>query len=377
MSQRLTESGAKPEEVAHKRRTELKTLKRQIHGDLEWITTKAMEKDSTRRYNSASELAADIEHHCNSEPVMAAPPSATYRLKKFMRRHKRVVGAGVITTALLLVGIIEITTGLLLQRQARIEAQNEVERVRAVMDFMLRTVSAMENIKGAEVKAVAILDAAASKIDSVYSHQPEVEAAVRATVGQFYMELGLHGPAEQHLRRALGIRQKVLGDEAPDSLESMRRLAALLRMQGRLDEAELILGQAMETSRRVLGQNHPETIAELGEMAHLREAQGRLADAAELSRQTVELARQAKLKDDWQMAIYRLDHGRYLTRMRQFPQAEKQLLESLAGFKTILGPDHQLSKKATQLLVELYEAWGKPVQAAEYRTFLSTKSAAK
>jgi serine/threonine protein kinase/tetratricopeptide (TPR) repeat protein len=377
LSQRLTETGSKSEEVAHKRRTDLKTLKRQIQGDLEWITTKAMEKDSTRRYNSASELAADIEHHCNSEPVMAAPPSATYRLKKLVRRHKRVVGAGVIVTVLLLVGIFEITTGLLLQRQARIEAQKEVERARAVMDYMLRMVSAMDNIKGSEVKAVAILDAASARIDSVYSHQPEVEAAVRSTVGQFYMELGLYGPAEQHLRRALGIRQKVLGDQALDSLESMRRLAALLRAQGRLDEAELILGKAAEISRRVLGQNNPETIAELGEMAHLREAQGRLADAAELSRQTVELASKAKLKDDWEMAIYRLDHGRHLTRMRQFPQAEKQLLESLAGLKTILGPDHQLSKKATQLLVELYEAWGRPVQAAEYRTSLSTKSASK
>jgi serine/threonine protein kinase/tetratricopeptide (TPR) repeat protein len=377
MSQRLNQPGSKPEEVAHKRRTDLKTLKRQIQGDLEWITTKAMEKDSTRRYNSASELAADVEHHCNSEPVMAAPPSATYLVKKFIRRHKRAVSAGAIVTVLLLVGIFEITTGLLLQRRARIEAQKEVERARAVMDYMLFMVSAMDNIKGSEVKAVAILDAASARIDSVYSHQPEVEAAVRSTVGQFYMELGVHSPAEQHLRRALGIRQKVLGDEAPDSLESMRRLAALLRMQSRLDEAELILGTAVEISRRVLGQNHPESIAQLGEMAHLREAQGRLADAAELSRQTVELASKTKLKDDWQMAIYRLDHGRHLTRMRQFPQAEKQLLESLAGSKTILGPDHQLSKKATQLLVELYEAWGRPVQAAEYRTSLRTKSASK
>jgi eukaryotic-like serine/threonine-protein kinase len=377
LSQRLSEPGSKPEDVAHKRRTDLKTLKRQIQGDLEWITSKAIEKDSTRRYNSASELAADIEHHCNSEPVMAAPPSALYRLKKFMRRHKRIVSAGVIVTVLLLVGIFEITTGLLLQRQARIEAQKEVERARVVMDYMLRTVSAMENIKGSEVKAAAILDAASAKIDSVYSHQPEVEAAVRSTVGQFYMELGLHGPAEQHLRQALGIRQKVLGDEAPDSFESMRRLAALLRMQGRLDEAELILGQAVATSRRVLGQNHAETIAALGEMAHLREAQGRLADAAELSRQTVDLARKAKLNDDWQLAIYRLDHGRYLTRMRQFSRAEKPLLESLAALKTLLGHDHPLAKKANQHLVELYEAWGKPVQAAEYRTILSTKPASK
>jgi hypothetical protein len=63
--------------------------------------------------------------------------------------------------------------------------------------------------------------------------------------------------------------------------------------------------------------------------------------------------------------------------MRQFPQAEKSLLESLAGLKTILGPDHQLSKKATQHLVELYEVWGKPAQAAEYRTLLDPKSISK
>jgi serine/threonine protein kinase len=377
LRQRLIHPGSKPEEVAHKRRTDLKTLKRQVYGDLEWITSKAMEKDSTRRYNSASELAADIEHYCNSEPVIAAPSSTTYRLKKFMHRHKGVVGAGVIVTVVLLVGIFEITTGLLLQRRARIAAQHEVQRVRAVMEYMLRTVSAMENITGSEVKAAQILDAAAAEIDGVYSHQPDVEAAVRATLGQFYLELGLHGPAEQHLRRALGIRQKVSGDEAPDSLESMRSLASLLRAQGKLDEADLILGQAVATSRRVLGQNHTETIAGLGEMARLREAQDRLPEAADLSRQTVELAQQIKFNDDWQMARYRLDYGRYLTRMRQFPRAEKQLLESLAGLKTILGADHQLSKKAAQQLVELYEAWDKPVQAADYRALLSTKSTSK
>ena len=104
LGQRLIQPGSKSEEVAHKRRTDLKTLKRQLSGDLEWITTKAMEKDSTRRYSSASELAADIEHHCCSEPVTAAPTSSTYRLKKFMHRHKGIVGAGVIATVVLLCG---------------------------------------------------------------------------------------------------------------------------------------------------------------------------------------------------------------------------------------------------------------------------------
>jgi serine/threonine protein kinase/Tfp pilus assembly protein PilF len=375
LSQRLVQPGSKPKQVAHKRRTELKTIKRQISGDLEWITRKAMEKDSTRRYRSASELAADIERHFHSEPVRAAPPSAIYRLKRFMQRNKRAIGAVVVTTVVLSAGMYEITTGRILQRQARITAQKEVEQQRTILQYMLRSMPAIENINGSEVTAAQILDTAAANISRVYSHQPEVEAAVRDTLGRFYMELSLHRSAEEQLRRALGIRQKILGGEAPDTLESMRNLGFFLRSQRRLDEAELFLSQALETSRRVLGENHEETIAALSEMARLREAQGRLSDAAQLARQAVEFAEQVKLNDDWQMAIYRLEYGRHMTRLRQFAQAEKQLLASFAGLKTILGLDHPLSKDAVQCLVELYAAWDKPDQAAEYRALLSTNSA--
>jgi eukaryotic-like serine/threonine-protein kinase len=372
LSQHLILPGSKPDQVAHKRRTDLKALKRQVSGDLEWITAKAMEKDGTRRYNSASELAADIERHCNSEPIMAAPPSSIYRLKKFIRRHKRFVGVSVIAAVAIVFGIILTATGLVLQRRAWVDAQEEVERAETVMDYMLRTILARDN--GPDIRVAQILDAAAARIDSVYSHQPEVEAAVRDKLGQFYLGLGLLGPAELNLRRALDIRQNLLGDEAPDSLESARQLASLLRVQGKLDEADLILGTvAVEAGRRVFQKNHPETIAALGEMARLREAQGRFTEAAELSRQTVDLAEKMKFKDDWQMALYRQDYGRNLTQLRQFPQAEQQLLQSLAVLKTILGPDHQLSKNATQDLVGLYEAWDKPMQAAEYRTLLTVK----
>jgi serine/threonine protein kinase len=370
LSQRLIQVGSKPEQVAHKRRSELKTIKRQVSGDLEWITRKAMEKDSTRRYRSASELAADIERHFNSEPVLAAPPSAIYRLKKFIQRKKRAIGAIVVTTVVLAAGIFEITTGRILQRQARITAQKEVEQQRAILQYMLRSVPAMENINGSEVTAAQVLDAAAANISRVYSHQPEVEASVRDTLGQFYMELGFDRAAEEHLRRALGIRQKILGEEAPDSIESMRRLGSFLRTQRRLDEADLILGQALETGLRVLEEHNDETIALLVEMARLREAQGRSSEAAKLSGQAVAFAEKIKLNDDWQMAHYRLDYGLHLLQLRQFEKAEKQLLQSFALSKTILGLDHQLSKDTVRHLVELYTTWEKPQQAAEYRHLL-------
>jgi hypothetical protein len=100
-----------------------------------------------------------------------------------------------------------------------------------------------------------------------------------------------------------------LGEEAPDSLESMRRLGSFLRVQRRLDEADLLLGQALETGLRVLEENNDETIALLVELARLREAQGRSSEAAKLSGQAVEFAEEVKLNNDWQMVRYRLDYG--------------------------------------------------------------------
>ena len=155
-----------------------------------------MEKDSTRRYKSASELGADIERHLNSEPVLAAPPSAIYRLKKFVQRYKRLIAALILMSVVFSAAVFEITTGRILQREARIAAQKEVEQQRAVLQFMLRNVSALENLNGSEVTAAQILDAAAANVGRVYSHQPEVEASVRDTLGQFYMELGFHRAAE-------------------------------------------------------------------------------------------------------------------------------------------------------------------------------------
>ena len=59
-----------------------------LRGDLDWIVMKALEKDRTRRYETAHGLARDIERHLSDEPVRARPPSAGYRLKKFVRKHR-------------------------------------------------------------------------------------------------------------------------------------------------------------------------------------------------------------------------------------------------------------------------------------------------
>jgi len=85
---RLSSLGQSAQEIAKRRQTDVTSLAKELRGDLDWVTMKAMEKDRTRRYASSSELAADIERHLRNEPVNACPPSAAYRVRKFVRRHR-------------------------------------------------------------------------------------------------------------------------------------------------------------------------------------------------------------------------------------------------------------------------------------------------
>jgi WD40 repeat protein/serine/threonine protein kinase len=87
-STRLSQSTASLPAIAEHRRTESARLSKMFRGDLDWITMKALEKDRTRRYESASGLAADVQRYLHDEPVEASPPSAVYRLRKLARRHR-------------------------------------------------------------------------------------------------------------------------------------------------------------------------------------------------------------------------------------------------------------------------------------------------
>ncbi len=85
--------GEKSHKAARSRNTDVRTLSRRLHGDLDWITIRAMEKDRMRRYQTAHALAEDIERHLNNEPVLARRPSHIYRMSKFLRRNRTAVFA--------------------------------------------------------------------------------------------------------------------------------------------------------------------------------------------------------------------------------------------------------------------------------------------
>ncbi|HCO93282.1 MAG TPA: hypothetical protein DIU00_04905 [Phycisphaerales bacterium] len=106
-STKLSSLGETLTDVARDRNSTPELLRKTIRGDLDWIVMKSLEKNRARRYETASELAMDIEKHLNDEPVIAGPPGAVYRLRKFVRRNRVSVITGLlIAAALIMVAVL-------------------------------------------------------------------------------------------------------------------------------------------------------------------------------------------------------------------------------------------------------------------------------
>jgi serine/threonine protein kinase/tetratricopeptide (TPR) repeat protein len=122
MTAKLAGMGDTAVRIAGCRRTDPATLRRIVHGDLNWMVMKAMEKERQRRYPAVSELAADLRRYLQDQPVLAGPPSAIYRGRKFVRRHKRAVAVAATALIALVVGIVSTSWQAAIARRERAQA---------------------------------------------------------------------------------------------------------------------------------------------------------------------------------------------------------------------------------------------------------------
>ncbi|MAG58321.1 MAG: hypothetical protein CMJ83_18700, partial [Planctomycetes bacterium] len=227
-STRIDRLGDTSIDIAKRRATDARTLKSELRGDLDWITLKAMEKERTRRYASASEFAADIQRHLRHEPVLAAPPGEIYRLLKFARRNRSAVTAGILIFLALAGATVGTTLALLEARAARdaeralrevatkaraderknrTRAEKEAGRAQAVTDFLhgiLAEANPRTSLTG-DTTVGALLDRAASRIADDLRGQPLAEARARTMLGEAYLNHDDLHKAEAQLRRALAI----------------------------------------------------------------------------------------------------------------------------------------------------------------------------
>jgi len=280
-STKLSTMGDASTAEAHKRRTEPTELIRQVRGDLDWITMKALEKDRTRRYGSPSDLAADIDRFLHHQPIVARPPSTVYKTRKFVRRHR--VGVGVSSAmAILLVGF-SLTTAIQSRRIARERdrANQEAEASRQVSDFLigLFRVSDPSEARGNSVTAREILDKGADKITRDLEGQPIVQGKLMNTMGFVYRNLGLYDPAQGLLEKALDIRTEALGPDHPDVAITLSDLGNVQWHKGDLAKAKALLDQALTIREKQFGPDSAEVANSLHDLGTLNYTQGNYGEA--------------------------------------------------------------------------------------------------
>ncbi len=341
-STRVSRLGETSVSTAEIRGTSVGALVKSLRGDLDWIVLKALDKDRNRRYETVSSLASDIGRHLKHLPVEARPPSAAYRAKKFVRRHRAGVGMAVVSLLLIATFAIGMTVQSVRVSRERDRAESEAAKSKAVVEFLQETLGSADPYEGLgrEVTISEVLEHAAGAVETSFADEPLTGAAVRQTIGVTYTRLGRYREAESLLRASLETRRRDLGPGHPDVAESLSQLASLRTAQGDYAEAESLYREALEIWQNEPGDVRAEIADARNGLGTTLYGDGRYAEAAELFRDAMELRREIFGDESEPVATSLNDLAMSLTRLGRYQEAEPLYLETLATRKKLYREDH-------------------------------------
>lgn len=321
--------------VAEERGLGPKQLRSALRGDLDWITMKALEKDRARRYGTPMELAADIARFLANEPVIARPASGTYRLRKYVRRHR--IGVGVTAGLFLLLAGFAVMQAIQVRRITR--ERDRADRVTEYMASMFK-VSDPGEARGNTITAREVLDKASRDIDSGLTQDPELQAQMMVLMSRVYVSLGLYSRSETLARQAVAIRNRVLGPEHPQTLEAMDALEWAISRQRKTEEAAKMERETLAIRRRVLGNDDPNTARSMAYLAWSLQEQGRYAEAEALQRPALAIRRRRLGPEHPDTLVSMRDLAISLEMTGRLDEAEKLVREALEIRRRVLGHDH-------------------------------------
>ena len=337
-SARLSAMGTGLAEVAGRRGLDGQKLRRTVSGELEWVVARAMEKDRGRRYETAAALGDDIRRYLAREPVLAGPPDTLYRVRKFASRHRRSLLAASAVAVALLLGLAGMTFGLVRAKRDRHRAEAalaEAEQVSMFLTNMLRSADP-DRAKGAQVLVRDVLDRTSTNLDDgSLKDRPLVEAGIRNTLGASYDSLGLYVESERQYRRALEIREGVLGATDRETAKAMVALSGALGNVGDFVGAESMGRRALAIQEKVLGPDHTETIGTHLRVSWYIRARGDYEAAEVAMRRGVELCRRPSQHGRLAGALTNL--GVVLLDQRKLDDAEAAFAEALALDRALHG----------------------------------------
>jgi non-specific serine/threonine protein kinase/serine/threonine-protein kinase len=340
---RMNSAGA-----AEARGTEPRQLVKILRGDLDWITMKALEKDRARRYGTASDLASDIRHYLNHEPVVARPANISYQFRKYVRRHR--VAAAVVSSLVIVLLSFSVLQALQLRRitHERDRANRERDRANRIAEFMtsMFKVSDPSQSRGNTITAREILDKASNDLNTGLAKDPEVQSQMMQDMARTYENLGLYPRAHELAQRALDSRLSLIGPDDPKTLEVRSQLGYIVDREGHYADSEKMLRQALDVERRVLGADNPLTLETMGHLGVVLGQEGRNEDGAKLDREAIEVGSKTLGPESELVMQTTLDLGVALWNEARYPEAEHVFRQLVDVERRVLGADDLQTMKA-------------------------------
>ncbi|MCX5689793.1 MAG: serine/threonine-protein kinase [Planctomycetota bacterium] len=384
--------------IASSRGTEARKLGVLVRGELDWIVMKAMDKDRARRYETANGFAADVRRFLGGEAIVAAPPSALYRLRKSARRHRTAVSVSVAFGAALLVGMVTFAWQATLARNQRdiaVDAQLAEAQQRALADAHRDRAVAAEaqaSKRAGELAAVSAFQASMlSQVDTTAAGTrlmdgiterfatamlkagvPEDDRRTRAAV--FVKELGIVNATDTATdlidRTILKPAIAAVGERFKDQplvAASLRfSLAEQYKGLGRYDDAETLETQVVDVRRKLLGDDHLDTLRAINDLGSILEAKGDAVRAEQCYREAVERRRRLLGPDDLETLTTMGNLGNLLRDQGKFDLAEPLLKDSLDGLRRVKGPESRDTLIAMNTYGFLLISRGNPSDAEPY-----------
>jgi len=319
-------------------------LARQLRGDLDAIVAKALRKEPGERYQSAPDLAADIDRDLRDLPVLARGDSRLYRLSKLLKRRRATAVAAALFILLALGGL-----GLWWRQyretvRQRDSAELEAAHDKELSDFLFRIflIYNPDRQPGDAVTVRELLDQAHAELGAHLKKQPHLQARLLNTLGDLYQELSLYKDTERCLEESLAIERREHAAEGLIAAETLTRFGTLRRLQGRHAEAEQLLRHSLRIEEAALPANDPKLTYTLFQLASAVNYQGRHRDAEALDRRALALRRKAPHLDPAAIAESLNSLGTNLSEMSRFREALPLLQESLAIRESLYSSGHPL-----------------------------------
>ncbi len=354
--------------IAQHRKAEPPKLIHALRGDLDWIVMKALEKDRTRRYETANGLAMDIRRHLENEPVQARPPSAGYRLQKAWRRHQTAFAVAALIAAVLLAA-----TGISAWQAVRATravalAQQRLADSEAISRFLTEVFQSPDPAhNGRTITMAETLGAAAKKLETALATQPARRAKLQATLSATDYGLGLYPEAIALHEQIRDYYLATFGLEDTNTLAAMDNLAVFYRAAGRPNDALKLGAEILTLRRKLLGPENTDVLVTMNNVASYYHDVGRFDEALKLREQVLPLDRKVlgpenprtinamgNLADSYQ------DAGRR-------DEALKLNEEALSLDRKVLGAEHPDTIAATEALANSYESLGRKDEALKLR----------